>query len=80
MTGSSLTTDADLLHQSLDKDPNFSEANARLSFACLYHIFLDFTKAVDATLSKASRHPKEAIKLDDRSLAGKELSTHTYVF
>lgn len=79
MTEASLTAGIDLLHQSVDKNSNFSEAHARLAFAYLHRFFLGFANDEGDTLSNVRRHTEEAIKFDDRSTVGHEMAARILI-
>lgn len=80
MNEKSLATGVDLLRDALDKDPNFSEAHARLAFAYLHQIFLGFADDLEATLSNAKLHTEQAVRLDDRSSVGFEMQARILIF
>lgn len=80
MTDDGLATGAELLREALNKDPNFSEAHARLAFAYLHQIFLGFADDREISISDAKRHTEKAIKLDDRSPVGHEMLARLLVF
>ncbi len=80
MNRDGLATGADLLRQSVEKDPSFAEAHAYLAFTYLHQVFLGTVDDMQYALSEATTHTREAIKYDDHSSLGHEMSARLLCF
>jgi adenylate cyclase len=68
-----LETGADLLRQSVARDPSFAQAHSQLAFTLMHQVFLGTTDEVAQALSDAETHTTEALKYDDRDSLAHEM-------
>ena len=80
MNRDGLAVGVDLLCQSVEKDPSFAEAHAYLALAYLHQVFLGTVDDTEHALSEAAAHTHEAIKYDDHSSLGHEMSARLLCF
>jgi len=80
MTREGLASGADLLRQSLDRDPTFAEAHAWLAFAYLHQVYLNTAKSISETIALALEHTKQAIRHDEQLSLGHEMLARIHIF
>ncbi len=80
MNREGLAVGVDLLRQSVEKDPSFADAHAYLAFTYLHQVFLGTIDDTENTILEATKHTHEAIKHDDHSSMGHEVSARLLCF